>query len=92
MALLAPGMVLMPNCATPLRAEMKRVRRKIVFRRSSSEASVANGTRHGRHAGRTQWPDPAKPPGALFYAVVAGLIVWLLVDMLSHLHVSIGWH
>src|ERR1700730_2394947 len=35
---------------------------------------------------------PGKPPSAELYAVVGGLIVWLLVDVLPHVHVSIGLH
>jgi len=37
-------------------------------------------------------PDPGKPIGAVPYAVVGGLIVWLLMNILPHVHVSITWH
>jgi hypothetical protein len=43
--------------------------------------------RHGR-----SWPEPATPQGAVLYAVIAGLIVWLVVSVLSHVQVSISWH
>jgi hypothetical protein len=38
------------------------------------------------------WPDASTPSGAVLYAVIAGLIVWLLVNILSHVHVAITWH
>jgi hypothetical protein len=34
------------------------------------------------------WPEAASKPGALFYAIAGGLIVWLVVDFLPH-HVHI---
>lgn len=39
-----------------------------------------------------RWPEPATPQGAVLYAVIAGLIVWLLIDVLSHVHIYISWH
>ena len=30
--------------------------------------------------------------GAVLYAVIAGLIVWIVVNVLSHVHVVITWH
>lgn len=42
--------------------------------------------------GRRWWPDPNAPWGAVIYAVLGGLIVWLLVNVLPHVHVSIAWH
>ena len=39
---------------------------------------------------RGRWPAPATPQGAILYPVVAGLIVWLLISVLSHVHVY--WH
>jgi hypothetical protein len=60
--------------------------------RKPREEQVATRTRNGRHRDSTRWPDPGKPLGAVLYAVVAGLIVWLLVDILPHVHVSITWH
>lgn len=56
-----------------------------------AEDPVLNGAPDGRHRDRALWPDPAKPPGAMFYAVVGGLIVWLLVDIVPHIHVAITW-
>jgi hypothetical protein len=38
------------------------------------------------------WPDASTPTGAVLYPVLAGLIVWLLVSILSHVHVAITWH
>lgn len=43
-----------------------------------------------RHALR--WPEPSTPWGAVLYAVIAGLIVWIVVTVLAHLHVAISWH
>jgi hypothetical protein len=37
------------------------------------------------------WPDPSTPSGTVLYAVVAGLILWLLVSILSHVHIAITW-
>jgi hypothetical protein len=37
------------------------------------------------------WPAPDTKFGAFFYAVVGGLVVWLLVDVLPQ-HLSIRWH
>jgi hypothetical protein len=55
-----------------------------------AEDPVLNGAPDG-HRDCAQWPDPAKPSGAVFYAVVGGLIVWLLVDIVPHIHVAITW-
>ena len=41
---------------------------------------------------RRWWPETSTPWGAVLYAVLGGLIVWLLVDVLPHIHVSISWH
>ena len=38
------------------------------------------------------WPDTTTPAGAVLYAVIAGLIVWLLINVLSHVHIVITWH
>jgi hypothetical protein len=40
------------------------------------------------------WPETSTPWGAVLYAVLGGLIVWLLVDVLPHvhIHISISWH
>ena len=38
------------------------------------------------------WPDVSTPSGAMLYAVIAGLIVWIIVSTLSHIHVAITWH
>lgn len=39
-----------------------------------------------------RWPDANTPSGAVLYAVIAGTIVWLVVNVLSHVHVVITWH
>jgi hypothetical protein len=39
-----------------------------------------------------RWPQPSTPRGAVLYAVIAGLIVWIVVTVLTHLHVAISWH
>jgi hypothetical protein len=43
---------------------------------------------------RRWWPDTGTPWGAVLYAVIGGLIVWLLVDVLPHvhIHISFSWH
>src|SRR5215469_12170972 len=46
--------------------------------------------RQGKPARR--WPDPGTPSGAVLYAVIAGLIVWIIISILSHVHVLISWH
>ena len=35
---------------------------------------------------------PQHPPGAVLYAVIAGLIVWITIAILSHVHIIISWH
>lgn len=39
-----------------------------------------------------RWPDPGTPWGAVLYAVIAGLIVWVIIGILSHIHILITWH
>ena len=39
-----------------------------------------------------RWPDPGTPWGAVLYAVIAGLIVWIIIGILSHIHILITWH
>jgi hypothetical protein len=39
---------------------------------------------------RCWWPDPSAPWGAVLYAVIGGLLVWLLVDVLPHVHVHVS--
>jgi hypothetical protein len=39
-----------------------------------------------------RWPDPGAPWGAVLYAVIAGLIVWIIISILSHIDVLITWH
>lgn len=39
-----------------------------------------------------RWPDPGTPWGAVLYAVIAGLIVWIIISILSHIHILITWH
>jgi hypothetical protein len=46
--------------------------------------------RQGKPARR--WPDPGTPSGAVLYAVIAGLIVWIIISILSHVHIIISWH
>jgi hypothetical protein len=38
------------------------------------------------------WPEPSTPGGTVLYAVIAGLILWIVVTVLSHIHVIISWH
>ncbi|MCL2584178.1 MAG: hypothetical protein FWE35_17175 [Streptosporangiales bacterium] len=30
-------------------------------------------------------PDPGTPSGVVLYAVIAGVIIWLITDILSHI-------
>jgi len=46
--------------------------------------------RSGRRALR--WPEAGAPLGAIFYAIIGGLIVWFLVDVLPHIDTAISWH
>lgn len=39
-----------------------------------------------------RWPDVSTPSGAVLYAVIAGVIVWIIVSILSHVHIIITWH
>jgi hypothetical protein len=39
-----------------------------------------------------RWPETSAPAGAILYAIMGGLIVWLLVDILPHVHIAISWH
>jgi hypothetical protein len=39
---------------------------------------------------RPGWPEPTSPLGTVLYAVIAGMIIWLLITVLSH--VRIYWH
>jgi hypothetical protein len=38
------------------------------------------------------WPEASTPLGAILYGIIGGLIVWLLVDVLTHVHIAITWH
>jgi hypothetical protein len=40
---------------------------------------------------KSRWPEPGSPRGAGLYAVIAGLIVWLLIGVLSHVQVYVSW-
>ncbi|WP_165964604.1 hypothetical protein [Actinomadura sp. KC216] len=41
----------------------------------------------------SSWPNPASKLGTLFYAIVGGLVVWLLVDVLPrHVDIHITFH
>lgn len=46
--------------------------------------------RPNRHA--LHWPDANTPFGAVFYALIGGLIAWFLTDILHHIHIAISWH
>lgn len=51
---------------------------------------VSQPSRPGRRDLR--WPEASAPVGAIFYAIIGGLIVWFLVDVLPHIHIAISWH
>lgn len=38
---------------------------------------------------RGRLPDPGTPGGVVLYAVIAGVIIWAITDILSH--IVIGW-
>jgi hypothetical protein len=46
--------------------------------------------RPGWRAGR--WPEPSTRLGAILYAIIGGLIVWFLVNILPHIHIVVSWH
>jgi hypothetical protein len=48
--------------------------------------------RSPRPAGRARWPDAGTPLGAVLYAVLGGLILWILERVLPHIHIAISWH
>ena len=55
--------------------------------------SGTSAPQEARSDGRAlRWPEPSTPRGAVLHAVIAGLIVWIVVTVLSHLHVAISWH
>jgi hypothetical protein len=54
------------------------------------EAPAPQAPSPGKPARR--WPDPGTPWGAVLYAVIAGLIVWIIIGILSHIHILITWH
>jgi len=37
-------------------------------------------------------PEPGTRLGAILYGTIGGLIVWLLVDVLPHIHIAFSWH
>lgn len=39
-----------------------------------------------------RWPEASTPLGAILYGIIGGLIVWLLVNVLPHVHIAISWH
>ena len=39
-----------------------------------------------------RWPDPDTPSGAVLYTAIAGLIVWIIINILSHVHITVIWH
>ncbi len=54
------------------------------------EMPAPQAPRPGKPARR--WPDPGTPSGAVLYAVIAGLIVWIIIGILSHVHIVVTWH
>jgi hypothetical protein len=40
---------------------------------------------------RWRWPTTDSKTGAILYAVIGGMIVYVLVDVLPHIHVHITW-
>jgi hypothetical protein len=59
---------------------------------SSEEAASGRSTSEDLSQERkSRWPEPGSPRGAGLYAVIAGLIVWLLIGVLSHVQVYVSW-
>ena len=38
------------------------------------------------------WPEPSTRRGAVLYAIIGGLIAWILIYVVTHIHVAITWH
>ena len=38
-----------------------------------------------------RWPETSTPAGATLYAIIGGLVVWFLVEVLPHIHIAISW-
>ena len=38
------------------------------------------------------WPEPSTRRGAVLYAIIGGLIAWMLIYVVTHIHVAIAWH
>jgi hypothetical protein len=55
-----------------------------------TRARVSQPPHRGRRA--LAWPEASAPLGAILYAVIGGLVVWLLVDIVPHIHIAISWH
>jgi hypothetical protein len=52
--------------------------------------SAPQPPRPGKHPVRC--PEPSTRLGATLYPTLSGLILWFLVDILSHIHITISWH
>lgn len=52
--------------------------------------SAPQSSHPGKRAVR--WPETSTRLGAILYAIIGGLIVWFLVDILPHVHIAISWH
>ena len=39
-----------------------------------------------------RWPEASTRSGAILYAIIGGLIVLLLVNVVPHVHIAISWH
>ena len=53
----------------------------------SPPAQQSDATPPRRH----QWPSADSKSGAILYAVIAGLIVYVIVDILPHVHVAVSY-
>jgi len=43
-------------------------------------------------ARRWRWPRTDSASGVIFHEVIGGLIVYVLVDVLPHVHIAISYH
>lgn len=45
-----------------------------------------------RAGAKSAGPNPAHARAPSLYAIIGGLVVWFLVDILPHVHIVISWH